>query len=106
MTDADVETLRRSVNRGTPFGSEPWVQRTARRLGLEASLIHASLTRRFSRGGSGSHRSPTAASGCWAAGLCLQMHGLGRVERIDENNLVEARHWAKNGSELLDIIVV
>ncbi|MCP9469897.1 MAG: transposase [Nitrospira sp.] len=38
MTDADVETLRRSVNRGTPFGSEPWVQRTARRLGLEASL--------------------------------------------------------------------
>ncbi len=38
MTDADVETVRRSVNRGTPFGSEPWAQRTARWLGLEASL--------------------------------------------------------------------
>jgi putative transposase len=38
MTDAEVEALRHSVNRGTPFGSEFWVLRTARRLGLEASL--------------------------------------------------------------------
>lgn len=38
MTDAEVEALRHSVNRGTPFGKEGWVQRTARRLGLEASL--------------------------------------------------------------------
>jgi putative transposase len=38
MTEAEVEALRHSVNRGTPFGSEAWVTRTARRLGLEASL--------------------------------------------------------------------
>ncbi|MGH7254210.1 MAG: REP-associated tyrosine transposase [Nitrospirales bacterium] len=38
MTDAEVEVLRLSVNRGRPFGAEAWVQRTARRLGLETSL--------------------------------------------------------------------
>jgi putative transposase len=38
VTDAEVEALRYCVNRGTPFGREAWVQRTARRLGLEASL--------------------------------------------------------------------
>jgi putative transposase len=38
MTDAEVEALRHSVNRGTPFGRELWVLRTARRLGLETSL--------------------------------------------------------------------
>ncbi|MGH7410554.1 MAG: transposase [Candidatus Methylomirabilis sp.] len=38
VTDAEVERLRRSVNRGTPFGSAEWVSRTARRLGLEASV--------------------------------------------------------------------
>ena len=38
MTDAEVEPLRRSVNRGTPFGTEAWTRRMAERLGLEASL--------------------------------------------------------------------
>ncbi len=38
MTEADVETLRHSVNRGTPFGSTAWGHRTARRVGLEMSL--------------------------------------------------------------------
>ena len=38
MTDAEVESLRRSVNRGTPFGTETWARRMAERLGLEASL--------------------------------------------------------------------
>ena len=38
MTDAEVESLRRSVNRGTPFGTEAWTRRVANRLGLEASL--------------------------------------------------------------------
>jgi hypothetical protein len=31
MTDAEVEALRHNVNRGTPFGSEVWIQRTAKR---------------------------------------------------------------------------
>ena len=38
MTDAEVEAIRRSVNRGAPYGEENWVRRTVRRLGLEASL--------------------------------------------------------------------
>ena len=38
MTDAEVESLRRSVNRGMPFGTEAWTRRVANRLGLEASL--------------------------------------------------------------------
>lgn len=38
MTEAEVEALRRSVNRGAPYGEDTWVRRTARRLGLEASL--------------------------------------------------------------------
>lgn len=35
---ARLETIRRSVNRGTPFGGERWVRSTANRLGLESSL--------------------------------------------------------------------
>jgi putative transposase len=37
-TEAELEALRRSVVRGTPFGSTAWTRRTARRLGLEATL--------------------------------------------------------------------
>jgi putative transposase len=38
QTDAEVAEVRRSVNRGTPFGEEGWRRRTAARLGLESSL--------------------------------------------------------------------
>jgi putative transposase len=48
MTEAELDALRRSVNRGTPFGNEAWVQRTARRLGLEASLNPRGRPRRRS----------------------------------------------------------
>src|SRR5207249_10281707 len=37
-TAAELEVLRTSVQRGRPFGSQPWVARTAARLGLEATL--------------------------------------------------------------------
>lgn len=37
-TAAELEGLRVSVNRGQPFGSESWVVRMAKRLGLEATL--------------------------------------------------------------------
>ncbi|MGH9782904.1 MAG: transposase [Terriglobia bacterium] len=37
-TAAELEALRTSVHRGRPFGSEPWVGRMAKRLGLEATL--------------------------------------------------------------------
>jgi putative transposase len=38
MFAAEVEAVRRSVRRDAPFGSEPWVLRTAAALGLESSL--------------------------------------------------------------------
>jgi putative transposase len=36
--EAELESLRRSVLRGAPFGKESWVKETAVRLGLESSL--------------------------------------------------------------------
>jgi putative transposase len=38
LTAAELERLRHSVNRGTPYGTESWSQRTAEALGLESSL--------------------------------------------------------------------
>ena len=38
QTEAELAALRRSVARGTPFGSASWTERTARRLGLEYTL--------------------------------------------------------------------
>ncbi len=35
MNDRELEAVRVCVNRGRPFGSESWVKRTAKRLGLE-----------------------------------------------------------------------
>lgn len=37
-TESELKRLRRSVNRGTPFGSIEWAQSTAEVLGLESSL--------------------------------------------------------------------
>ena len=37
-TEAELEVLRRSVQRGRPFGGETWVARMAKRLGLESTL--------------------------------------------------------------------
>lgn len=37
-TPAELESLRRSVNRGQPYGQEAWREKTAKRLGLESSL--------------------------------------------------------------------
>ena len=38
LTTSDLEDVRHSVNRGTPFGSIAWVSRIAAELGLTASL--------------------------------------------------------------------
>ena len=35
---AELEALRRCVTRGTPYGSQPWVAKTAQRLGLQSTL--------------------------------------------------------------------
>jgi hypothetical protein len=37
-TESELEALRRSCQRGTPFGSERWQRRTAGALGLSRSL--------------------------------------------------------------------
>ena len=36
--EAELAALRLSTNRGTPYGSPLWVESTAKKLGLEASL--------------------------------------------------------------------
>jgi putative transposase len=36
--DKDVTTIRQCIRRGRPYGTEPWVARTAARLGLESTL--------------------------------------------------------------------
>jgi hypothetical protein len=38
LTLAETERLRQSVQRGTPYGRAEWMEQTAARLGLEASL--------------------------------------------------------------------
>jgi len=37
-TESELKSLRDSIARGTPFGSERWKQTTAKKLGLESSL--------------------------------------------------------------------
>ena len=38
QTDSEVEAIRRAVSRGRPYGDSDWVDRTAKRLGLESTL--------------------------------------------------------------------
>jgi putative transposase len=38
QTEAELAALRRSVQRGCPFGGERWIRRTAQTLGLESTL--------------------------------------------------------------------
>jgi putative transposase len=38
QSEKELDALRRSVNRGAPYGDETWTEQTAIRLGLESSL--------------------------------------------------------------------
>jgi len=38
QTDAELSALRRSVNRGAPFGDSNWTKRIVQRLGLEVTI--------------------------------------------------------------------
>lgn len=38
QTEAELEALRRCTKRGQPYGSEAWIERTARKLNLESTL--------------------------------------------------------------------
>ena len=37
-TEAELKQLRRCVKRGQPFGSDPWIETTAKQLNLESTL--------------------------------------------------------------------
>ena len=38
LTDAELQAIRTSVQRGSPFGDDSWIESTAKRLNLESSL--------------------------------------------------------------------
>ncbi|MGQ0635060.1 MAG: transposase [Planctomycetaceae bacterium] len=38
QTEAEVATIRRSIQRGAPYGDDRWTERSAARLGLESTL--------------------------------------------------------------------
>lgn len=38
LTTAELEALRKCVNRGAPYGSPAWVEQTAERLGLQSTI--------------------------------------------------------------------
>jgi putative transposase len=38
QTEAELETIRRSVARSQPYGSDSWIKRTAKDLGLESTI--------------------------------------------------------------------
>jgi hypothetical protein len=37
QTESEVAAIRRSVNRGTPFGNPKWTERTVKQMGLEVT---------------------------------------------------------------------
>jgi putative transposase len=49
QTDAELQALRRCVNRGTPFGDPDWAASTAKMLGLESTLRDRGRPRRQAR---------------------------------------------------------
>ena len=38
QTEAEVKAIRHAVNKGHPYGSESWVNRTAKKLGLQSTM--------------------------------------------------------------------
>jgi REP-associated tyrosine transposase len=50
QTEAEVKALRRSVQRGRPYGAAPWMVDTAQRLGLQSSLRRPGRPRKSDAG--------------------------------------------------------
>jgi putative transposase len=38
QTEAELKAIRRSVNRGRPYGEDSWIEKCAEQLGLEFTL--------------------------------------------------------------------
>jgi putative transposase len=51
VDEPTLDSLRESVNGGKPYGSEPWVAQTARRLGLEYTLRGPGRPKKSATGG-------------------------------------------------------
>ena len=49
LTGGELEAVRRCVNRGAPYGQAGWVERTAKRLGLESTLRPRGRPRKAAR---------------------------------------------------------
>jgi putative transposase len=49
-TEKELESLRRSTNRGQPFGRPDWVERTVKRFGLESTLRPRGRPRQMDNG--------------------------------------------------------
>jgi len=47
QTEAELAALARSIDRGTPYGSERWTERTAKKLDLEATLHPRGRPRKY-----------------------------------------------------------
>lgn len=50
QTVSELAALRQSIQRGSPLGDEAWVERTARRLGLESTLRPQGRPRKLENG--------------------------------------------------------
>ena len=53
--DQELESLRRSVGRGRPFGEPEWQKEIAKRLGLESAYRPTGRPRKVNRDGDGLH---------------------------------------------------
>ncbi len=51
QTEAELTALRRSVNRGRPYGGDDWVERTAKERGLELALRQPGRPRKTGENG-------------------------------------------------------
>ena len=47
QTEDEVAAVKQSISRGTPFGSERWTERMAKRLGLESTLRPRGRPRKY-----------------------------------------------------------
>ena len=50
QTEAELEALRRCVNRGSPFGDEAWSKKIVQQLGLESTLTPRGRPRKAANG--------------------------------------------------------
>jgi hypothetical protein len=78
-TKGELQRLRHSVNRGTPFRSDQWAASTAATLGLDSSLRPRGRPRKKEECPCATYAS--RSSRCWSTELTLSL-------------MEKARHWS------------